>query len=145
MIGWLKYKLELHRLGKLSEKYSRKAGVAEDRAIKRGYDDGELSSIGQEIGNLENMIKLYQSQYYTRICQKLVLPMPETLNSEYYYKFNFDDEMGDRLILTPNGFNLVRNLIYEERKRKREIYGFWVAILIGFIGALTGLVAVFKN
>ena len=63
MIEWLKYKLELHRLGKLSEKYSRKAGVAEDRAIKRGYDDGELSYIAQESDNLENMIKLYQSQY----------------------------------------------------------------------------------
>lgn len=145
MIEWLKYKLELHRLGKLSEKYSRKAAVAEDREIKRGYDDGELSNISQESDNLENMIKLYQSQHYTRICQKLALPMPEAFNNEYYYKFNFDDNMGDRLILTPSGFYHVRNLIYEERKRKRDIYGFWVAILIGFIGALTGLVAVFKN
>ena len=145
MIEWLKYKLELHRFGKLSEKYSRKAGVAGNRAIKRGYDDGELSSIAQESINLENMIKNYQTQYYTRVCQKLVLPMPETLNSEYYYKFDFDIDMGDILILTPSGFHHVRNLIYEERKRKREICGFWVAILIGFIGALTGLVAVFKN
>ena len=145
MIEWLKYKLELRRLGKLSEKHSRKYGVAEDRANKQGYDDGELSYIGQEIDELENWIKFYQTQYYTRICQKLVLPMPEARNSEYYYKLNFDDDEGDRVILTPSGFNHVRNLIYAERKRKREIYGFWVAILTGLIGALIGLVTVFKN
>ena len=71
--------------------------------------------------------------------------MPEVHNSEYYYKFNFDDDKGDRIILTPSGFNHVRSLIYEERKRKREIYGFWIAILTGLIGALIGLVTVFKN
>ena len=145
MVEWLKYKLELHRLGKLSEKHSRRYGEAKDRANKRGYDDVELSYIGQEIDELENWIKFYQTQYYARICQSLVLPMPEVHNSEYYYKFNFDDDKGDRIILTPSGFNHVRSLIYEERKRKREIYGFWIAILTGLIGALIGLVTVFKN
>jgi hypothetical protein len=42
--------------------------------------------------------------------------------------------------LTPEGAEKVRKAIYEERKRRQEIWVPWLAAAVGVIGALTGLI-----
>lgn len=42
--------------------------------------------------------------------------------------------------LTPEGAEQVRRAIYEERKRRQEIWVPWIAAAVGVIGTLTGLI-----
>jgi hypothetical protein len=42
--------------------------------------------------------------------------------------------------LTPEGAEKVRRAIYEERKRRKEIWIPWIAAMVGVLGALTGLI-----
>ncbi|MBI3801526.1 MAG: hypothetical protein HY268_31720 [Deltaproteobacteria bacterium] len=47
--------------------------------------------------------------------------------------------------LTPEGAGQVRRAIYEERKRRQEIWVPWIAAAVGVIGALTGLILAAKR
>ena len=145
MIELLQYKSDLRKLRIEQQKLYNKYQQARDRAKKQGFDDGELSFIGQEEQEIDNWINFRQTQYYQSVCQSLELPMPDRDNNEYYYKFNFDDDYGDRHILTTAGFHVVRNAIREEKKARREVFGFWFAVITGLIGALIGLVSVIKG
>ena len=62
-----------------------------------------------------------------------------------YYKYNFADGDGERDILTIKGFQIVRNSIRQEKKEKREAFGFWSSLIIGLIGAAIGLISAIKN
>jgi cation diffusion facilitator CzcD-associated flavoprotein CzcO len=42
--------------------------------------------------------------------------------------------------LTPEGAEKVRSAIYEERKRRREIWVPWIAAAVGVLGTVTGLI-----
>jgi hypothetical protein len=144
MISYLKYRLELLRLRRVLSKHNNKFGHAHDEAKQRGFDDGELSSLGQEIDEIENWIKYQQTQYLESVCNELVIPMPEDEIAGNYYRFNFDDNEGDRLILTTAGMQLVRINIREERKARREVFGFWISMIIGLLGTVIGLVSALK-
>jgi hypothetical protein len=47
--------------------------------------------------------------------------------------------------LTSEGAEQVRGAIYEERKRRHEIWVPWIAAAVGVIGALTGLILAVKK
>ena len=145
MTRYLKYRIELRRLRRLLSKHRKKFERAHGEAKQRGFDDGELSLIGQEEDEIENWIKFHQTQYLKSVCDELVIPMPENGSGGYYYRFNFDDNEGDRLILSTVGMQLVRSNIREERKARREAFGFWISMIIGLLGATIGLVAAFKK
>ena len=145
MIRYLKYRLELLRLRRVLSKHDNKFERAHDEAKQRGFDDGELSFLGQEGDEIENWIKFQQTQYLKSVCNELVIPMPEDGSGGYYYRFNFDDNEGDRLILSTAGMQLVRSNIREERKARREAFGFWISMIIGLLGAAVGLVSAFKK
>ncbi|MBC8527337.1 MAG: hypothetical protein ISS28_03910 [Candidatus Cloacimonetes bacterium] len=145
MIESFQYKFELHKLRKVQRKLAQEYEVAEVRVKKKGFNDWELSSIAQKEDEFDKWIDYRQTQYFQRLCQRLLVPMPDIENEKLYYKFNFDDEHGDRHILTTVGFHAVRNLIREEKKRKRAAFGFWFTVLIGLIGALIGLVSVLNK
>lgn len=146
MIELLQYKAELRKLRKFQKKISEEVNHVYERVSKKGYDeDGELSSVGQEEEEIKNWINYRQTQYYQHICERLIMPMPDISDSDLWYKFNFDDEQGDINILTIAGFHYVRNAIREEKKRKREVFSFWFTIVIGFMGALIGVISVWKK
>jgi len=86
MIELLQYKSDLRKLRIEQQKLSKKYQQASDRAKKQGFDDGELSFIGQEEQELDGWIDFRQTQYYQSVCQNLKLPMPDRDNNEYYYK-----------------------------------------------------------
>ncbi|MDT4890854.1 hypothetical protein FQZ97_1278120 [compost metagenome] len=46
--------------------------------------------------------------------------------------------------ITDAGIVEIRAAIREEQKHRRESSGYWIGMLIGVIGALSGLVAAFK-
>ena len=145
MIASLKYKSDLRKLRIEQQKLYNKFRQAHCRTKKQGFDDGELSSISQDIEELDNWTNFRQTQYYQSVSHSLELPMPDFDNNEYYYKFNFDDDYGDRHILTTAGLHVFLYAIREEKKARREVFGFWFAVITGLIGALIGLVSFIKG
>jgi len=142
MIELIQYKYELKRLKKSRRNILKKLRLVQNKTNERGYDDGELSSVAQQEDVITNWINYYQTQYYKQVCEKLIIPMPRKEDEELYYKFDFDDNYGERNILTTLGFHHIISSIRNERKIKREHFGFWFTILTGFIGTLIGLVSV---
>jgi hypothetical protein len=104
----------------------------------------ELDYLLRQQDELLTWIEFLQTKYYQKKCNQLVISMPEQNDKLYYYKFDFDDDAGDRDILTILGFQKVRTSIRQEEKEKREAFGFWVTLLIGLIGAIIGLVSILK-
>lgn len=141
MIRNLKYRLELFQLRSVLSKRGREFKRAHDKAKQPCLDDGELLFLAQKEDEIENLIKFHQTQYLKSICNALVIPMPEDGNNGYYYRFNFDDDEGERLILSTLGIQLVRSNIREEKKARREAFGFWITMIIGLVGAAIGLVS----
>ena len=107
----------------------------------------QVDVIKNDINKLNNKNKSseYKTDYYKRFTEKLLIPMPELSDEKLYYKFNFDDEYGDRHLLTTTGFHQIIDSIRNEEKRRREIVVFWFTITMGLIGAFTGLISIIKN
>ena len=74
----------------------------------------------------------------------MAIPLLKKEEGDYYYQFNFDDLEGDRDILTTEGFYKVRALIRQEKKERREEFGFWTSVIGGIIGGLIGLITIIK-
>jgi hypothetical protein len=145
MLRYIKYRFDLRRLKKLQRRQERELLAAYETAAKRGHDDGELSMAGQQSGEMRDWILYRQTEYLESVCQALVIPLPAKDDSQFYFKTNFDDNEGERSILTTAGINVVRGRIREERKAQRESVGFWFAMTTGGLGSLIGLVSVLKK
>jgi len=116
MLRYLKYRIELRRLRKAQSRVREEYQRAYREGVQRGFDDGELSIVGQDSHELENWVQYHQTKYLESICQALIIPLPEKQNTEFYFKFIFDDDEGDRFILTTAGIHHVRGKIREEKK-----------------------------
>ncbi len=140
MFPFLEYRLTLHRLRKtLSKKELELLQISKIANTPDGQAEG--SSLYQEKEKTLNYINYIQTKYYLNICQDLIIPAPNFNDNDIYYKYDFDDEEGEKYIFTTIGFHHIRKLIREEKKEKRETFGYWIAIIFGLIGAFTGLLS----
>lgn len=144
MIEYLKYKWSLQKLRKAQLKISKELEQVNARAQTQD-NYAEASSLNQDEEEITSWIEHLQTKYYYNICQNLLIPIPNRDDKNLYYQYNFDDDEGERYILTSMGFHHVRKLIREERKERREAVGYWATIIIGIIGALTGLASIIKS
>ena len=145
MFRYVKFRIELRRLSRIQKRLDAKYKVVYEDSAKQGNDDGELSAVGQEAQEVEMWIQYRQTEYLKSICQAYIIPFPAQEDDKLYFNFNFDDEEGDRFILTTAGIHLVRGMIRDERKARREVVGFWLAMTTGILGSLIGLVSVLKK
>lgn len=144
MIENLKYKYTLWRLRKNKHKISKK--LEELSAIAKTPDDyAEGAYINQEKEAITNWIEYLQTKYYCNVCHNLLIPIPNQEDKNLFYKYDFDDEEGEKYIFTSIGFHYIRKFIRDERKEKREAFGYWITIIIGILGALTGLISIIKS
>ena len=79
------------------------------------------------------------------------VPLPSMEHQIYLYSYDtrlmIRDGLGrlnDALILNAAGRFAVRAAIRTEQRERRERWVWWIPIVFGLIGALTGLVSVFK-
>ncbi|HLG35848.1 MAG TPA: hypothetical protein VI757_13275 [Bacteroidia bacterium] len=113
--------------------------------INSPEESAHYSSLLNEADNIKNAIEYFQTEHYKIICDSLKIPMPDLEDSKFYYRYNFDDDEGDKYILTKEGLYDVRDRIRKEKKERREIAGFWISMIIGLLGTLIGLISVIKN
>jgi len=71
--------------------------------------------------------------------------MPSIEDGTMYEQVEWDNDPAQPRYLTDKGFKAIRDAIREERKQRREAVGYWFGIVVGIIGALTGLVSAFKG
>lgn len=145
MLNNLKFRLQLIQLESHSRKLSNNYLQVEKRIKNKSqYDYLELQDILRKQVELQKWIEFQQTQHYQQNCNRYIIPMPKKEDGNYY-KFNFDDDGGDKDILTIKGFQIVRNSIRKEKKEILEAFGFWSSLIIGLIGAAIGLISAIKN
>jgi hypothetical protein len=105
----------------------------------------KLEDLNRQMDLYDTGVEYLKTTYYESQCNKLGIPIPDKNDNVQYYKFNFDDHEGEVYILKDKGFHDLRNQIREERKYFRDIFGFYLSLLIGVIGALTALVSVLRK
>ena len=136
-------------------KYRRKLAELEERQIKSNsrskiaLKNAKLSNEPrEEILSLESIFRFDNSEYESEI---------NTLTSTYYLKKAYDNSIPipddsweaiddfDRKALTVDGVNNVRTDLRKIKKENAEIYLPYFTLLVGLIGALTGLFAVLSK
>lgn len=143
MVEYLRYVKELKRLSKKKHELFKKfSEIAKSYNDKEDY--GHLSNLEHELDDLDCWIEYYKTAYLKSKADKLLVPMPATSDGEMYRSYNFDDEQGDRNILTTKGMHKLRVMLREESKARREVVAFWFTIATGLIGTIIGLVSVLK-
>ena len=136
-------------------KYRRKLAELEERQIKSNsrskiaLKNAKLSNEPrEEILSLESIWRFDNSEYESEI---------NTLTSRYYLKKAYDYsipipddsweviDVFDRQALTVDGVNKIRTELRKIKKENAEIYLPYFTLLVGLIGALTGLFAVLSK
>ena len=147
MLRYISYRLSLFRLKRIKRQNWRKYEGEKTRYdLSDPYSEAEFESRwGGELQELDMWIQFKQTEYLESECQALVLPFPEKEEGENFAIFNFDDEHGDRYILTTAGIHLVRGMIREEKKARSDAFGIWATLIMGLLGTLIGLISVLKR
>lgn len=147
MIEWIKFRWGQWRIQRGIDKNSRDWRAAEKKARAKGANADELHELGysyhfEQLVAEDEMIRL-NHRYYVRLANRLLVPVPEFKSEGGGWK---ESEFApNHFHLSPDALHELRTAIHTEKKARREAWGFWVTILVGLIGALTGFVAVLKD
>ena len=137
-----RYKLFLLRREQKKLDAQARRVVAEGKKKKDERLAGEwFTEHGWEFDVIRLQVGSLVTQRLLREAENLFLPTPERSDEQMWDK---DSEYIGGGVLSPKGMTELRSAIRKERRERREICERWVVILIGLIGALTGLIAVLK-
>ncbi len=117
----------------ITEARKRRAPRAE---IEQLYDEMRLQTEVTDL-ELDRLITIR----LRRVADRLLLTLPKYEDKEVWEKEN----PLNYLILTHEGMKSVRRSIRQARREAAEYFLKWVVPMIGIIGALTGLIAVWKR
>jgi hypothetical protein len=143
MIKSFQYKRTIRKLRKKQLKISKELEQVSSN-VNTPENFANASLICQEEDKMTKWIENLQTEHLCNTCQDLLIPIPDRKDKNLYYQFNFDDDQGERYILTSIGFHHVKKLIREEYKERREVFGYWTTLIIGIIGAFIGLISIIK-
>lgn len=91
---------------------------------------------------MDDEINSLASRHLIQSAQRLLLPIPEYSPDSDAWK---QSRLTGRIRLTRSAMATLRSGIRVERKERRESAMLWIAALTGALGALTGLLAVWKS
>ena len=91
---------------------------------------------------IDDEIETLESRYLIESARQLVLPIPDFDMDSDTWK---ESKITRRVRLSKKAMVDMRSLVRKERKERREGIMLWLAALIGIIGALSGLLAVWKS
>jgi len=125
---------ESKALSKSIEEAKRTGGLEKAREVYQS-ESFELDMINEEIAVLKTRYLRYRAE-------KKSLPIPQMNDKDGLWETG---HYTGRWYLTNKGITELLSLIRKDRKERMEIFSYWVAILFGLIGAITGLIAVIKR
>jgi len=150
MIGWVKFVYEQRRIQRCMDKNSRERSQAVDKARAEGASAEELHAIGYDFFPVRKLAEdemiLLNHTYYVRLAYRLLIPVPKfTIEGGDWIE---SESQPGKYHLTPEALHELRASIRREKKERREgslIWLAWLAALTGFVGALTGLLAIYTT
>lgn len=155
MFNWLSYRLRLYKLNFQQWKYDREAGRQFKLGKKKNdpeFADNWYDSVGHyEYEELAWKRKALVSHSLISEADSLHLPRPQ-YNDKEKWDSNCPEHVERTLALTPEAMTELRTTIRKEKRERRETVEWWVKIIgglitigTGLVGALIGLVSVWKH
>ena len=145
-MSWLKYRLMLAKLQRKRRKVLSAYRNDYKEARTRGENGEKLDELmwveRQEVGMIDDDVESVTTQFLLETSRRLLLPIPEYQEEGgAWTRSSYTDE----LLLTRLAMVELRAAIREEKSARREGAMTWMAAATGIIGALTGLIAVWRN
>jgi hypothetical protein len=88
-------------------------------------------------------IDLLTTRHLLKVARRLMISVAELSDESLYWKK--DHDFLSSFSLSREGIKYLRKEIREELKHRRESTSHWFALLIGLVGATTGLLAIILN
>jgi hypothetical protein len=139
--NYIQYRYELFK----QKKAARSLLKSEPPDSEQSCESGEMADYVRRWELSEQWRALIQTNYYRRKAESLLVQMPDESDSTMYSRVDCDDHPDEPYYLTSLGLKTIRDSIRAELKHKRESVGYWFGIVVGLIGAITGLVSAFKS
>jgi hypothetical protein len=146
MIQWITFRWKQHQIERWIDSISRAHDKAQREARARGATADELHELGHKYHfehrlAADEVIRL-TSAYYVRMANRMLIPVPEFKTEGGAW---MESQETGLYHLTPHALHELRAAIRTEKKARREEWTIWLALLIGAIGALSGLIAIIKK
>jgi hypothetical protein len=126
-------------LNKTNKYYSNLIEKAQKEKKSQDEVESLVSEMFNETGIIGEKISLLLSRNWVQKAEKLMLPYPDYGDTEYWVKTVYSQH---GYFLNAKGVTKIRNLIREEKTAQRKGILDYAVLLIGLIGAITGLIAV---
>lgn len=134
---------KLHRLrSKTVDAYKRLQEKAREEKKPREDIESLINEELFEVDIIDDEIDTLESRYLIESARQLVLPLPDFKKDSDIWE---ESKITGRFRLSKKAMVDIRSLVRKERKERREGIMFWLAALTGIIGALSGLLAVWKS
>lgn len=105
-------------------------------------ESGEMAEYYREYERLWEWRQLILTRYWESKAVSYEVIMPDLNDKALWGQVEYDDDSQEPRYLTDAGIARIKAAIREEQKHRREVAGFWVTLVVGCIGALTGLASV---
>lgn len=110
---------------------------------RESYESGRMEDFHRHDEDLYEWKRLILTRYLRGKAEGLFVQMPDVEEPDMYVQVEWDKDPSQPRYLTDKGVRAVKDAIREEQRHRREVVGYWFGIVVGVIGALTGLVAAF--
>ena len=144
-MNYFSYRKSLRKLSCKRDREEKRLWKLVGEAEKTGGHEAaneEYQCESLDIMFIEDEIARLKTQYTISKAEKMSLPTPSVTDKDGLW------EMGNytrKWCLTNKGITEMRREIRKERKEILELWSHWATILIGLIGAVTGLIAVIMS
>ena len=143
VIAYLQYRRALSVLQNKLKKHVENHKETVKKAKTENKSTSEMQYLADEFNHFyasyEEEIKILKSDYYIAEAWNKSIPLPNSTNPKMWEEVHF------RKVLTFDGIKKVRSDLRSNQKEINEIFLPYITILIGLLGAITGLVAVLSK
>lgn len=146
-MNYFSYRISLNKLNKQRNKIDKPYKKQYDEAKKEKDEEKkeEIASLAiYELGEIDDEILFLEQRYLRSIATKYLIQLPPVIEEEKGGLWERSQYNGNYR-LTNEGIRQLRSEIRKERKERTDLLTRWISILIGLIGAITGLVAVINK
>lgn len=138
----LSYRISLYRLTRERDKeYKRVSKLVNEAERKGGRAAGEQEWATEqfELSRIDDEISYLKGRFLINKAERMSIHTPPITNKCDLWE---SSDYTGKWLLTTKGMAEVRQSIRQEQKVRLEIASHWAGIIIGVIGAITGLIAV---
>lgn len=144
-MSYLSYWIKLYSLNRKRQKVSKDVSKLVEEARKKGgaIKAEEVYQIESfDLQKVDDEIQEAVTRYVVYKANKRFLPVPSHSEEGGIWE---ESNMTGRYHLTDKGITEIRKMIRSDIKERIEVVSPYMSLLIGLIGAITGLVALIKR